>query len=345
LILLIIISQGFLLAKPSPISSYDYRRRLSWRKKEIATSQRLISNQSTGITHLPVYTVVFEATTPDAVNSFLTLKESNDITPNKTRIIYDRTYPCTPSDHCVFVFLRPDHFDPTDDDIASWWASMHWAYSIRVLPIARDRPFPEIPPSILCAIVDFAIDWHEPTWKTDILKYGLVQKSWLCVLDLPFLRIGSESKPLHPMSTMSLVRMLTRHPEKGRLITGFKASDFHDEKTESPQESSHIKQNFLTIFGLAPLIKSVELSGHFSRYMISALSVLQGVRRLQLYGGGDRGNWGYVPTIKEIQTLIANWTELREIYLFFWKNSSDEDMVRIRYLFKLCPSKLISIPG
>lgn len=157
----------------------------------------------------------------------------------------------------------------------------------------------------------------------ELVQYGLVQKSWLHVLDI--LYEATETGDSISRSAPSFVHLLEKRPDKAHLFRHFRTSDFHwrgiiDDYAHQGRQAALGKV-------LEIAVSSIQTIGWFESLppsLVLPLSRLPNVEKFRL-DGRPTGRFGThrSPTMSEIQELIRNWEKLRNVELIGWKNVED----------------------
>lgn len=179
----------------------------------------------------PICTVVFEVVYLGRVTLVLRpqLVWSNDL-----RVVYDRIYAYSDASHSVTAFLESNYSFERQyiwhyaDNTPTTFANNYGvpAYSIRILPTHDHRPpFPGLPAKVLRQIICEAIisTRKQVGWRSALLSYGTVCKSWVHVLDLFYTfycRIPD------PPTAVAVAKSLQYKPENATLIRRFDPHDY-----------------------------------------------------------------------------------------------------------------------
>ena len=305
------------------------RQVLSRRRDAINLSDRLLNTIDSGEQQvLPVFTAVFEildVSQPPMTGLSLRMPHAV-VYDDRFRIAYDRTYPCTGTSHSAIAFLEFNRSFRSVWDYSYGRNCIVYlqgisAYTIRVLPTTDHRPpFVDLPPHILRQIIFGAFSGRE--WRSELLSYSLVQKSWAHVRDLFYsLYSHRNNKP----TAVSVARSLRYHPEKAKLIPGFSPSDYSDAddndwRTVDENDYLETSRALLDILELLVSMRVIVLTtidGSLVQEFLRRLCHIQGIEECEIRGDyvSTRAAkpWRRSLTISEIQTVIAHWPNISSL--------------------------------
>ena len=305
------------------------RQILSRRRDAIKLSDRLLDTiDSGGQQALPVFTAVFEildANQPPMTGLSLRLPHTV-VYDDLFRIAYDRAYPCTEASHSAIAFLQFNRSFRLVWDYSYGRNCMVFlqgisAYTIRVLPKTDNRPpLVDLPPKILRQIISEAASGRE--WRSELLSYSMVQKSWAHVRDLFYsLYCHRGNKP----TAVSVARSLRYHPEKAKLIPRFSPydySDADDDDWRNVEENDYIRTS-RALLDILELLTSMEeivfmtIDSSLIQEFLCRLCHIQGIEECEI-----RSDYASTRatkprrrslTISEIQTVISHWPNLSSL--------------------------------
>ncbi|RDB23679.1 hypothetical protein Hypma_009156 [Hypsizygus marmoreus] len=327
-------------------SDPTYRDLLNRRSASLHCSKSLLQAASTSSLNLPLCTVVFELvdTSNDLTYAValnlrrnLTSTPSTDTTATPFRIAYDRVHPCTgafSSEPSLLAFLECTHSfhgirRPTHQySCCMRMASGIPAYSVRVLPVSTERaPCPVLPAHVIRTIVADVVGVKGHGWRKSLLAYGLVCKAWVHVLDLFF--GGLPARYDGDMADATKVaRSLERRPERAVLMRSFSPWDYY--MTEGEEEYKEMCVSLMTILRLGTGVRDVKLSlihESVARELVQRLGELREVRTCVVYPTYDESRDARKGlSMRDIQTFIARWVNLRKLELHEWVNEGPADL-------------------
>ncbi|KAG6913975.1 hypothetical protein DXG01_003197 [Tephrocybe rancida] len=191
------------------------------------------------------------------------------------------------------------------------------AYSIRILPVAPPPPsFHALPPAILQAIAEAAIDHRIIGWRSKLLSMASVCKAWSCMLDVFFIVLTSETCTSDPPNPITVARSLEMKPERGKLMRCFRLEDYDGLSKGIDNEERYITRcrAILIILKWARNIKSIHLPAihkSLQTEFMQILSSLECVERCTIYDHDSHMGKIAELNVGEIQQFIAKWTELQ----------------------------------
>ena len=288
---------------------------------------------------LPICTVLFEIVDLGGVSEeprvALVLRHQMPVWPqwslDRYRVVYDRKFPCSDASHSVTTFLESNHsvnyqaaLDYAHDrPIFSPRTYRVPAHSIRILPIHHYRPpFPGLPLEILRQIISEAIltPGNDDDWRSDLLSYGMVCKSWAHVLNLFY---AFYSVKPNPPTAVSVAKWLQRKPENAKLIRKFNPRHFLDfaDIGSSDVEYTRYCQALLDILELSTQIRQIEIIAieeSLLQRQIRALHQLREIRTCQITGDDPNfydleGSKRRCVTIDDVQSFIVRWPNLSDL--------------------------------
>ncbi|KAF5374453.1 hypothetical protein D9615_009126 [Tricholomella constricta] len=234
------------------------------------------------------------------------------------QVIYEYIHACDPTNPSFLVLLDCNTpFDTRHLGLPS--AHGIPLHSIGIMSTATRPCYNPLPHKLICRIVKLALMHKHSRWRSELLAYGLVCKSWMHVLDLFFEHIGGVydlDKPyIHRVA-----RSLQIKPKHATVMKTFYSSDFRPHESNRTIADWH---DLLTILGLATSVTAVWLQPFpqgVAGLIVQTLSTLRQVRSLALKSGGSGAIF---LSITEIQVAIAQWQDLKVLRLQEWtqKNS------------------------
>ena len=292
-------------------SHQSFRSQLRRIREEKARSHALITKDDRNT--LPFCTTILQIV-PVPRRYEVALQRVVDPTkcPGKMRVVYDRAILCTPSCYSIVIPLQ---FEPSDIIPGHLWKN----HSIRVALVTNDRPqCVQFPPEIVRSFVNFALDKRSPGWHTELVQYGLVQKSWLHLLDVLY-EVTGMGDPIS-CSAPWFAHLLAKRPEKVHLFRTLYFPWRHDNDDDAQQRRQDSLGKILEI-----AVASIQVVGWFESLpppLVLPLSKLRNVEKFRL-DGRPAGRLDCSLTMSEIQKLIRNWEKLRNVELIGWKNVED----------------------
>lgn len=299
------------------------REVLSRRRDAIELGDRLLGGQQV----LPVFTVVFEILdNSEPPRTGLSLKLPHAVVyDDRFRIAYDRAYPCTETCHSAIAFLEFNRSFRLVWDYSFGRNCIRYlqgisAYTIRVLPTNDNRPpFVDLPPKILLQIVLEAVSISGREWRSQLLSYSMVQKSWAHVRDLFYsIYCHMGNKP----TAVSVARSLHYYPEKAKLIPGFSPYHYFDADDEDWRniDDNDYVQTSRALLAILELLTSMReivfttIDSSLIQDFLCRLCHIQGIEECEIRSDyastRDTKPRRHSLTISEIQTVIAHWPHL-----------------------------------
>lgn len=279
---------------------------------------------------LPLCTVVFEMVYLSyATTKCYELAPRLGAAPDGTfRIVYRRAYPCTQTSHSVLAFLESSVSFRGNLLMSSPKPPIGIPHhSLRILPLFRERrPAAQLPPSIICQIVEYAVRGHwQADWRVALANYGLVCKSWSCVYRL-FFEINSTQKPGMKAPAAAVARWLESCPKHRGLVRGVAADHFQAGSCELTGS-----RDLVTILSLATSVTEVHLGDVEAAVVPDLVSALVKLRKVAKFSFRKGNGWdrGLPLSINDMQTAIGHWPDLRacsiegprthyDMVTFFW---------------------------
>ncbi|KAF5383627.1 hypothetical protein D9615_003558 [Tricholomella constricta] len=212
--------------------------------------------------------------------------------------------------------------NPTDDR-----SGLH-VHSVRVIPVSRlPRKLPELPPPLISYIIKLALGEKLNGWRAALLSFGLVCRSWACVLDLAlggFDEIPDGEKP----GVIPVARTVKARPERAACIRTF--SPWTYETPISSQEESLPKWHaILTILTHATAVEHLIFASVHPSIVQDFIPLLRRLRKVRVLkmnfpGPKNKFNRGHTFTMSDIQSMISEWEQLEALELNYWRDDIPE---------------------
>ena len=324
-------------------------------RRNAVLDEELLSGVGSSTNDLPICTVIFEIVDLWTVwekpmhEMVLVLRHRVPVeAPDRLRVVYDRRYPCSDTSYSVTTFLQSNHsfdyqavWDYARDQPTSLTSTIRVpAHSIRILPIHDSRPpFPGLPPELLRQIISEAIltTGSDVDWRSDLLSYGMVCKSWVHVLNLFY---AFYCRKHDPPTAVSVAKWLQCKPQNAKLIRRFNPSDYRDtnpdiSEAEDMEEDEYIQscEALLDILELSTQIREIEITAiaeSLLQRQIHALHQLREVRTCKITGDDPSRYYPEMPkrlcvTLDDVHSFIVHWPNLLYLDIDYCDAREPED--------------------
>ncbi|KAG6914984.1 hypothetical protein DXG01_014042 [Tephrocybe rancida] len=130
--------------------------------------------------------------------------------------IYDRTEACDP-DTRRYIIAEPG------------WDAMQ-AYVVRVIPLASNTTYAQLPPHDLARIAEFFVMPKLKGWRKALLNCALISKAWVHVVDIYFQSLGDVCR--YVPSVLAVARSLEMWSYRGGLMRHLSVYDYRHKNIE-----------------------------------------------------------------------------------------------------------------
>ncbi|KAG5647503.1 hypothetical protein DXG03_009440 [Asterophora parasitica] len=255
--------------------------------------------------------------------------------PRDFRVAYDSTYYCRSSSPSLLLLLNTSHplckipvLANFSLDLAEHQMLGVFVHSVRVSPVTRTRRLPDLPPPILLEITRLAIGTKGPGWRKTLLSYGLVCKSWTCVLDLSIGGFDREADGDKP-GVIPIARAIGRRPERATCIRTFSPTTYETLIDSHRPETLPKWRAILTILTHAIAVETLRFGPVHTSIVSSFLEVLHQLRSVRLLKLGfpelrrnNKFNRGHILTMSDVQRAISKWEQLETLEISYWRKDT-----------------------
>lgn len=305
----------------SPREPSSLRNTLTHRRDAVEYSKSMIAARlAQPYSTPPLCTVIFELVgiSTDRMVCYELAPRSGDFPKGTFRIAYHRAYPCTQASHSVTTFLESNL--SFRGKFKTGVSIRHMPrlkgipeHSLRILPLFQERRSPvRLPQNIICNIAKYAVRGHGHGWRTALLKYGLVSRSWSCVHSLFFDIYSSINND--KATAASVASSLERRPGWERFMHRFTPWNLAIDETNDGGFLAS-SQALVKILSLAISLRDINVQCMHESMLQELVHALEKLRKVQRFMvSGHPGSWvasSKSMSVDNVQTVIARWSNLR----------------------------------
>ncbi|GLB41847.1 hypothetical protein LshimejAT787_1004470 [Lyophyllum shimeji] len=342
------------------VGTWASHRQVLMRRSEAARCSKGVSMDPR-----PVCTLIFELVdASDDRYRYHTLvprspSEANNL--HHARVAFDLAYPYNSSHLFILLAIKSFHSFHRIPEVAGFLGATADArrshsgidvHSMRVLPVTRRQQgkYAALPPGVLCHVVKLVLGGKPKGWRTALLSFGLVCKSWVHVLDLAlggFDEVEDEDRP----GVLALARVLRLRPERGAAIRVFNPWTYEHYIDPSGEASIGKWQAILDIMRCAASVESVKFSSIHSSIVADFIRLLKELRSVRSCTMNYRSGMkrtpmarGHVFSMHGVQTFIADWEHLETLELLNWRDADPDPEAPVS-LHLACNLRVLRLEG
>lgn len=278
---------------------------------------------------LPLCTVVLEVVhiTTAAGTAVRLVPPREPLSSSPRRIVYEQSYPCSPTQHSFVTYLDSSHsFGENDlllpDDIPFLGSSTLIEYNIRIMPIYARSPFIALPPRVLRWILQSAFKVWGVGWRRELLDISMVCKDWSHALDLFFYGLPRVENT-GPPNAIAVAHSLEMRPDRASMVRELGPYNF----AWNTRGSKIHDEAFVAILRQTTSLKRAEIQDTHESQILATVDALSQLCKLETFKSTfhPRKQKTGICTMLDLQRAVENSTNLRKFYAQGWNPPSDTE--------------------